>query len=339
MKLIIFITFTFLFVLFFFKDKTKCWNDIDFQKTEFLLKKLPVKKKEVIKSYNDEKPDVSLIYFENNLKAIFKPERELLEQASALRAYHLSQLLDFNFVPPTVIRTIDGKRGMLRLFVEGTSGDQLDSIVLKEKEKNKIYIFYFILGEIDHARKDLVIGNNCRKPALFDSDENMMFFSVIRYGDFPYFRYPAINNNLTNNIDYRSFPFNEVRKVSIFDKTQLKKIFKDMEQIYLDDLIHADLKDNNVWENMLYYIKWKNFFWIQLNLKDVSHIYKDFVPTSISKKTIRRLKKLNRNDLNSFSSLINRYFIEEESLFILKNIKTLNELSLYKRDIFLKKLK
>lgn len=323
-------------------NKEKCWNDIDFKKVEQLLLISPIKKKISIKSYNGEKPDVFLLFFKNGMKAIFKPERDIMEQASALRGYQLSQVLNFKLIPPTVIRTINGERGMVRFFVEGIPGDRYNLRDLKSFEKNAIYSFYFILGEIDHAEKDIVIGKNCNRPALFDSDENMMLFSFIQYGDFPFFRYsipslPVIDLNVS---DYKQFPFDKVKtveQISTIEPKKIQNIFSYMPFDFIEEL--TDSFDYPVVDDTLYYVRWKNALWIKLNLNDVNYIYKDFIPSFFSKKTIRSLKNLNQSNLNSLSSTIETYFDDKETKIILKRLIQSNNLILYKKDLLLEQFK
>ena len=322
-------------------DKKRCWNDIDFKEVEQLLLRSSIKKKISIKSYNGEKPDVFLLSFKNGLKAIFKPGRDIMEQASALRGYHLSQILDFKLVPPTIIRTIDGERGMVRLFVDGITGDKYNLKNLRISERHNIYSFYFILGEIDHSDKDIIIGRECNKPALFDSDENMMFFSFIQYGDFPFFQYqipslPKVNLKFS---DYKQFPFTKVKsikRISTINIEEFKSIFLYMPSDFTDELI-ASFNYPSV-DDSLYYVKWKNSLWIKLNSNDIYHIYKSFIPSFLSKKTMNSLKKLNRHNLNSLSFDIKIYFNKKEAGRILKQLKPLNDLVLYKRDLFLKEV-
>lgn len=115
-----------------------CWNNINFNQMEEKLLTLPVRLKIPIYEYGTErkwhkrkykhilrgKHDVSILFFDNNLKAVFKPNAPLYMEKS-VRAYQFSKFMGFHFVPPTVIRTINGERGTVQLFVEGDSFKKL----------------------------------------------------------------------------------------------------------------------------------------------------------------------------------------------------------------------
>ena len=63
---------------------------------------------------------IFILFFDNNLKAVFKPS-EPHDREKSILAYRFSNFMEFYFIPPTVIRTIDGETGPVQLFVEGNS--------------------------------------------------------------------------------------------------------------------------------------------------------------------------------------------------------------------------
>ena len=328
--------------LFYNKNSLKCWNNINFKKIEESLRYYPIKGKTPMKKYNTgEKPDIFLVSFDNGLKAVFKPNRNIIEQASTLRAYFLSQLLKFHLVPPTVIRTIDQERGILQLFIEGKIGYKYDLENLSPHYKDNIYFFNFLIGSFDSDPDDTIVGKNCKTPALIDSDGNMVLFSLIEYGDFPYLRMPILGlKNITSlkKENFEKFPFdqfNTIKNISSVRTEKLRKIFFNIKRNNYIDLFDEPFHPNDLIDDTLYYIKWKNAYWIKYNSSELKYIYKDFVPTSISQKTIQQLKQLNRSNLALFSPIIKEYFDEKDSLFVLKNIKTIDNLLLYKKEILL----
>lgn len=327
--------------------RKQCWNDIDFKKTEQLLLTSVVEQKIPLKIYppSDEKSDVFLLLFKDGLRAVFKPDRPVLEQVSALRAYHFSQLMNFKLVPPTVIRTIDGKKGTLQLFVEGVMGYDYDLHNLDSFQKEKIYVFNFILGGFDSDPDDTVIGKNCNQPALIDNDGNMILVSFIQYGDFPWLRFPIINaENLEEGIEvteYKNFPFDKVKvikKVFSVEPEKIKNIFLNVTSYGFVNLFDPFLP-NDLMNDALYYLKWKNSVWVKFNLQELKYIYKDFSPHFLSKKTIKKLHDLNMGQLHSLYSIIETWFNEEEKSKILDKLKIMNDLSLYKRNLLLKRFK
>ena len=330
-----------------FNQKNRCWNDIDFKKTEQLLLTSAIEQKIPLKIYppSEEKSDVFLLFFKNGLRAVFKPDRPVLEQASALRAYHLSQLMNFKLVPPTVIRTIDGKKGTLQFFVEGVMGYDYDLSNLSFFYKRNIYIFNFILGGFDSDPDDIVIGKNCNYPALIDNDGNMVLVSFIQYGDFPWVRFPIINaENLEESIDiaeYKNFPFDKIevmKKVFSVAPEKIKRIFAHVTSYGFINLFEPFLP-NDLVNDTLYYVKWENSIWVKFNLQELKYIYKDFAPHFLSKKTIKELQTLDIDQLHSLYSVIETWFNEKEKSEILNRLKVMNNLSIYKRDILLKEFK
>ena len=126
-----------------------CWNNINFKEIESLLLSSSIQKSTSIYEYlniPDRKYNLTaplLLSLENGLKAVFKPNRYSDQIKAALMAYQFSQFMGFKFVSPTVTRTINGKNGVVRFFVEETAELQHKFIKnLTPLEKSNIYIFY-----------------------------------------------------------------------------------------------------------------------------------------------------------------------------------------------------
>ena len=290
----------------------KCWNDIDFKKTEKLLRTLPVKNSIPLREHLNlperpftpyERPAFVLI-LDKNIKAVFKTRcGELpLNCGSELMAYRFSQLMKFKLVPPTVIRTINGKKGTVRLFVDGVTGQDYNSVkYLTSEQKSDIYTFYFVLGENDAGEKHIILGRNCKKPALIDNDTMITVRAIFKYGDFPFFSYKIKNLevlSLDHPKKWHGFPFDKVKFLKFnrpFKESTLKKIFPNMKETFLFILktFHSDTLNNE-----LHFVKWKNAYWIKLNLIDRKHIFKDFLPTVFSQRTIKQLEKIKVSDLS-----------------------------------------
>ena len=98
--------------------------------------------------------EVFLVHFENGMKGVFKPSKndskdELPAAHIEVAAYQTSIYLGFPFVPPTVLRTIDGETGSLQLFVS-TAIDLLVPGAYKKMvnqldpmDRIRLYLFYF----------------------------------------------------------------------------------------------------------------------------------------------------------------------------------------------------
>ena len=328
----------------------KCWNNIDFTSTEKLLQTLPVKQKIPLFLYFSNKQAIVerykrsgnsmpfILIFENNMKAVFKPNRPLLDQVSALRAYHFSQLLDLKLVPPTVVRTVEGERGIVQLFIENAQ--------IKDKEKHlktvatslkhNIYFFYVLIGELNISPSQILFDKNCNQPALIDNEKNLATFSVINMGDFPYIRVPDDQEFDLSNDEYEEFPFREaktIKNVSSVSIKSLKKIFPKVSP----NLRYLNNNREAFDEDILYYIRYKESLFVKKYYNKYNYLYKDFVPASISKNTFEKLKSLNHSSLQSIP--YKKFFNDREVVVILKYVQSFDKLILYKRDRVLDNVK
>ena len=115
-----------------------------------------------------------LLLLEDNIKAVWKPHKriKLSNYRAEVLAYELDVLLDFNLVPPTVVRTIDGKLGSLQLFEEGISGVLLryntdnvmdyDARVLVHHNIKKQSLFDYLINNGDRHRANYLFTVNGR---------------------------------------------------------------------------------------------------------------------------------------------------------------------------------
>ena len=312
--------------------KPCCWNDIDFEKIENLLLSSDVRKVTSVYEYlniPDRKynPTALLLYLDKDMKAVFKPNRGSKQIWAPLMAYRFSQFMGFNFVPPTIIRTINGKHGVVRFFVEDTDDMKWKSLKnLTPLEKSDIYIFYFILGECDANKYNVLFEVESGKPVLVDN-ETIMTASFMPYGDYP-FRSLQISDlkiSISSSEEYKRFPLEEVRKLNNYSMNYLKNTFHDMTESEFNNYFipwifnrRKYLSDGNI-----YFVRWNNAYWIKKNFTYYTQIYKDFLPTVFSKKTIDRLKQLDYQTLDSF---LPDFFIEETIIFGI----------LHRRDVLLR---
>ena len=87
--------------------------------------------------------------------------------------------------------------------------------------------------------------------------------------------------------DYKAFPFDKVQsfknnksKRELFQKLGLTK--KGRGNIFLS---------RKLLDETLYFIKWKNGYWLKKNFSIYKQIWKEFQPTVFSKRTLRNLQK------------------------------------------------
>ena len=286
----------------------KPWNQMDFKETEQLLLSSEITKTATLYKYLNIQgrrfnPTASLLFFDSGLKAVFKPGRSFRNAMSALMAYRFSQFMNFGFVPPTVIRKIDGETGPVRLFIEHTDELQYKFVRnLSPAEKSDIYTFYFVLGEHDANKYNVLFETDSCRPVLVDN-ETCMTTPFIPYGDYP-FRSLKIKSkrvSVSSPEDWQDFPLKEVKELNDYSPACLKKILYDMDEMEFNRyFIPWCIKRHKFLNGCLSFVKWRNAYWVRKNFMYYTQIYKNFLPTIFSKKTMERLKKLNEKTLADF---------------------------------------
>ncbi len=95
---------------------------------------------------------VRLITFENDIRGVFKAD-DLDDAKMEVAAYRASIVLGFPYIPPTVLREIDGKQGSLQLYIK-TPIDLLSPgeypkflKTVDEKMKEDLKLFHFVFGQ------------------------------------------------------------------------------------------------------------------------------------------------------------------------------------------------
>lgn len=298
--------------------QSKCWNDVNFKNVERALLLSPVLKIVSIEEHLNIKlspfsSDIFILFLKNGLKAVFKPNRSNQNLYSAIFSYRFSQFMGWKLVPPTILRTVNGKKGSLQLFVDS---DKLEINKLTPIQKSNIYIHYFILGE-EGKNEHILLGKICKKPALIDNDKAILNDSFIKYGDYPFVRFPIKNLefSLSSYTDYENFPIENVQSVRLNAASNasqfLKRTFIGIKphsfsffKWYMNNITNSD--------GNLLFVKWKNSYWIRTNFLIYSLIYKTFVPSVFSKKSIGKLKLLNEDILHSF---LPNFSISESIIF------------------------
>ena len=323
--------------------KKKCWNNINFKITEKLLLNSPVVKITTLIKYKN-KPYIYLVELTNGLKAVFKPDRPILEQISSLRAYHLSQSLNLKLIPPTVRRKINEKSGVLQLFIEG---NQIVSppIDLTSSQKALTYLFYTIIGDVDdHGNKNnMILGANCKKLALIDNDRNLDNLLIIQYRDFYYMRGVTVKNKVLSNFsfsDYLNFPFEKAKSIDpkFFSLSQFKKLCTSVgincNTLYKEDYIEI----SNDLTSSIYYVTFKNNVWFKYNMKPVEFLYKGFSSQAPSKKILKKFKKLKYNHLYSFKNTLRIYFNSSELNEVKDLLDIFDKFVIYRKNALLKEI-
>ena len=158
-------------------NSPKCWNDINFKKIErkllksSIIKKIPYyqyyKNQEMLNGKTEESIIKShtfdhrkrkhqgyplfVLFYRNGLKAIFKRVNSTTEDnypyheyyGGIISAYNFARFLGLKIVPPTVIRNVDGKEGVVQLFVENISKIKQRILTVLTLFRKAIYTFTF----------------------------------------------------------------------------------------------------------------------------------------------------------------------------------------------------
>ncbi len=270
------------------KQTSVCWDNIDFEETEKILLEAPIRKIIPITEYlnlNLKKKKDShplILVFNNNLKAVFKYGRDKRQMSSSLVSYLLSKRLNLRFIPPTVVRSVNGRIGTVRLFIEehkvSSEKDRLKYMKeLPPLQKSDFYtLSFFFAGDL--TLKNMIISKNCKKLVIIDNDKHIYFPNYIKYGDYPFIHYMARHFEFKIR-DAEEFPYEKVKYASV---SEMKK---KMPPYYL--------WSRNVINGKYGYVKFRNKYWIY-----APHItYRLFKPKIFSKDTLNNLKSLNHRGL------------------------------------------
>ena len=275
---------------------------LDFKETEQKLLESPIQKIQPIyaylnipdRKYNRYAPFI--LFLKNGLKAVYKPKRSRFQRCSVLMAYRFSEFMEWKFVPPTVQREVNGEENLVRLFIENTN--YLKPYILRKLspvQKSNLYTFYFVLGEHDANKYNVLFEKHSNEIILIDN-ETCITVPFISYLDYP-FRSLGIKDSklsICSHKDYRNFPLDKIqtlkkREISI---SYLRKVFYDMEDFdFYDYLIPWIIERADFLEGNLCFVKWKGVYWIKKNFNYYKEIYKNLVPISFSKGMIKKLIK------------------------------------------------
>lgn len=291
------------------------WNSVNFNQIEKSLLTSPVKKiiplhkylkqpkRKIIPGINKMpiNRSIFILFLEDNIKAIFKPERKFESSVkSAYMAYRLSQFMNLKLVPPTVIRTVNGKTGITQLFIDSWTGKQIDPVKnLTDLEKSTIYIFNFILGEHNPHPGNLLFGEKCKQPALVDN-ESAFWPAVFKYNDYPFVSYTKTMEHIYQDrsfINLKEFPENEVISIATDDLSN-SHISQDKKDLIKRHFSWFYGPEELIGKTLFFVDDWKGAFWIKTNFRAYTYIYKQFLPSIVPKTVIKTLKRLNRKNLS-----------------------------------------
>ena len=254
------------------------------------------------------KRDLLLISLKNGIKGVFK---QLNKNAicAEVAAYKASHILGFDLVPPTVIRTINGTRGSLQLFVK-TNVDPMvrgafDDAVrhADPDELATLKIFYYVFGQWSNGPRNILINSeNGQVHFIAIDNEGLWHRKYWRYGDnaFIYRHWEGINIPKTN---VESFPYDNY--FTITNPTPAV-IIKKLGPIVPKNYIHwfCELDPLN-------YAYYNDSLWVQLKGDAPCFAYSHHFPED----TIAKLKQIDQAMLYEiFSDAKAADFVTDEFL-------------------------
>lgn len=259
---------------------------------------------------------VFLITLASGIQAVFKPcidNNDMDDCYAEIIAYKACQFFGFDFVPPTVIRTINANTGSLQLFIE-TEIDALDpcvyALAIKRADAADIAnlkIFYFVFGQWDTGPHNLLMkaeGDLIKLIAIDNS--GICNRQYVTYGELPFVR--VCYNEKFNTSDFdQPFPFKQVSCIHKPTEQYLNILF----QGCVPQAICRKLSG----KKSLYYIIYQNSLWLQFHAEDNS--FEKSFTTNYCTKTMSRLKTLSLdvlkneifNDLPADSNLLKIQFL------------------------------
>lgn len=262
---------------------------------------LNAQKREVNYTKNVFLIELFLPELQKNIKAVFKPvdindQRALNEAYGEVVAYQCSLALSFPNIPPTVMREINGQLGSLQFYVDSNIDAQKDNnyqiamAETEEKEVQNLKIFYFLLGQWDVGKNNIIIKKDCGKTYLVVIDNgNISHPQHVQYNDLSFVMVKEaeiIPQEDTSNTYEGAFPFHlaKIFKKPIGDNLQ-KKYGNAFPQSFYDksNKSRADLFNCVMYKNKL----WRQFYAFN---EQIQHAY---YTKACSSETYKILKNLN----------------------------------------------
>lgn len=121
---------------------------------------------------NRNVPYPKKVIFDSGMKAMLKIEESYFPiQKSEFLAYQLDQLFQFNLVPTTVLRNIDGKLSSLQLFVDGLE-EAFSRGMNRDETPQEVLVFDFLTYNFDRHSKNWMYVTESDHPIAIDNDQS-----------------------------------------------------------------------------------------------------------------------------------------------------------------------
>ena len=254
------------------------------------------------------KNDLLCIGLKCGMKGVFKPfsEHAIFAEVAAYKASHT---MGFSLVPPTVVRTIQGKVGSLQLFVNTNVDTRVKGVFehaidhADPDELANLKIFYYVFGQWCFRKRNILINaENGHFQFIAIDNEALWHRHYCRYGDDPFvdrhwkgLKIPTLN--------YESFPYDHYYTMKNPTPASIRKEFGvQIPQRYIKSFCA---------KNSLNYAYYKDSLWVQFQGDAPCFAYTSHFPED----TIAKLKQIDRAMLHEiFSDAKGADFVTDEFL-------------------------
>lgn len=249
---------------------------------------------------------VYVVELQGGLKGVFKPSNgsvsyisdELDPGVAEVAAYKISQFLGFPLVPPTVLRTIQGERGSLQLYVnslvDAAAPKVYENIIssMSSDERAQLLLYYFVFGQWDYGCLNVLVSQMQGRPILIAIDNaGIANHQHVQYGDLPFVRVWQRDNRSDFDGLTDPFPFDSVQVMYQASHEKLVNLFGAQ--------VPADLC-SRITENRrrMVYVFWHGALWVQFYANDDSFIrsYTTHYPAA----ALEKFAQLNQTIMKTF---------------------------------------
>ena len=208
----------------------------------------------------------------SKVQALFKTSARPQESDAEVLAFQLSKHWNNVFVPPAVLRKIDGKPGSLHLFVDSLTLTDEDAFVqalgdVPKENVDATKLFCFVLGQWDTALENFLLKKVKGRIVLIAIDfANIWQCQRGHYGTLPYVMLGGVQGCSLSD----DFPFDEEKNVPHPTRETLEAIFETPPHKALDRIIERLIRDHrpNNWLMMHDGNVWQQYYrlaWNPLN--------------------------------------------------------------------------
>jgi hypothetical protein len=298
----------------------RAWNyKISFRKIEENLKNgriVSIKSMRTVLEVEGKKPSGShnalLMTYEDGMKAVYKANKWHEAEAEAGIYQVMNKKIRSRMVPPTVTRDLgaelkvflpeeifENSVGSLQYFVK-SSRDITDpkqwaeaEVLFSEKEKSDRDIFYFVFGQWDRHRGNLIVDDSGHM-ALIDNSL-IKQRQQVRFGERPFIGHMTLTKEAKNRSWPDEFPFQSTVFLNNPTVEELRlALGADVEPLKFEKFVEHWSKRS---DRTCHLAVWKDRVWIQ---SIGSANYPPLVPNFYSQSTLSAYRVLTHDDIREF---------------------------------------